>query len=114
VSRCLGRARRYRKYRVDTGNFAHLLHQCQDGIDIRCFHASDLTHFLNCSQQGVELKRAPAFKVLQHRGAMGANPGGAVYAPGDINAEMNAERLTDGLRFGHHGARQRACARLGN
>ncbi len=45
---------------------------------------------------------------------MGANPCGAVYAPGDIDAEMNAERLTDGLRFGHHGARQRACARLGN
>ena len=73
--------------RIDFQRASELLDEAQHNVDIRCLDADQTAHFLHRCQQRIDLQRATAFKVLQHRSAMRADAGRSIDALFDIDAE---------------------------
>src|SRR5882757_7720281 len=94
---------------IQAGDLGPLRHQREHGVEGRGWNAGQPAHFLNHADQRIDLHRAVAFEILQHRGLVGADLAGALDAPFDIDAELDAEGFGDRLRLQHDRLRQRAC-----
>src|SRR5882757_10846357 len=76
-------------------------HQRQHAVDGRCRLARQTAKLLDGGDERIDLHRATAFEVLQHRRLVLADIAGALDAAVDRDRKAHAEALTNRLRFQH-------------
>src|SRR5712664_1928893 len=82
---------------IKTSDPGALCYERQNRVDRWCRDLRETPHFLNHGDKRINLHRASAFKILQHRRLVRADFACAFDAPLDIDAEFHAECLRDAL-----------------
>src|ERR1700704_882745 len=81
---------------VKPGDFGALGDQRQHGVEGRGRRPGQAAHLLDHGDQRIDLHRAAALEVLQHRGFVRADLARTLDAPLDIDAEIDAKSFGDG------------------